>query len=90
MDSFKFGRNCINAAQMESLYNNEKFGGSLIENNPRVINQNPLKQIIMHAPNFGIYSLKHVKASPKTFYDIDILMTEKVSVLDKFILDSTN
>jgi len=75
---------------MESLYKNKKFGGSLIDKNKRVINQNPLKQIINSSPNFGIYSFKEIKSSPKTFYDIDILMTEKVSLLDKIVVDSFN
>lgn len=90
MNTFNFDRKCANRSQMEALYKNKQFGGSLIESNKRIINQNPLKQIINSASNFGIYQFKEIKASAKTFYDIDILMTEKVPLLDKIVVDYCN
>jgi hypothetical protein len=38
MSSFKIQRGCSNTSEMEGLYNNSEFGGSLIENRSRVMN----------------------------------------------------
>lgn len=46
LNSFEIDRKCKNLQEMEALYKNKEYGGSLIRKSNRIINQNLLREVI--------------------------------------------
>ena len=90
METFSIKTQCTNTDDMIEWYNNAKHGGSIIEKLDRVINHNPLRQRILESENYGFYNLPNVKANANTYYHIQILVTEKMSLVQKQLLDGCN
>ena len=49
-----------------------------------------MKDAIVYSANHGLYTFKKVDASSRTFYDIDILLSSKPSLLQGIVLDNNN
>mgnify|MGYP000895670379 CR=1 FL=1 len=73
---------------MTRLFNEAKYGGSLVEDEGKLVQKNYLKDKILTQTNFGFYSLFNVKESEKVIYDIQILLTKEPSKDQLVILNA--
>jgi hypothetical protein len=73
---------------MTQLFNQATYGGSLVEDEGKLVQKNYLKDKILTQTNFGFYSLFNVKESEKVVYDIQILLTKEPSKDELAILNS--
>jgi len=55
---------------MAELFDQADYGGSLVEDEGKLVQKNYLKDKILNQTNFGFYSLFNVKESEKVVYDM--------------------
>ena len=67
IDSAKY---LVNQEHMAQLFNQGTYGGSLVEDEGKLVQKNYLKEKILTETNFGFYRLFNVKESEKVVYDI--------------------